>query len=64
MTVRLLRGKNISFMFLLDKVEYITPNKGHLFVKTAFNTENVKPSAYYEEVQEGMFQCHYAGENK
>lgn len=48
--------KHIIHVFLLDKVEYITPNKGHLFVKTAFDTENVKPSAYYEEVQEGMFR--------
>ena len=48
--------KHIIHVFTLDKVEYITPNKGHLFVKSAFDSESVKPTAYYEEVQDGMFR--------
>lgn len=48
--------KYIIHVFTLDKVEYITPNKGHLFVQSAFGSESVKPDAYYEEIQEGMYR--------
>lgn len=48
--------KYIIHVFALDKVEYITPNKGHLFVKSAFESESVKPYGYYEEVKEGMYR--------
>lgn len=48
--------KYIIHVFTLDKVEYMTPNKGHLFVQSAFESESVKPYAYYEEVKEGMFR--------
>ncbi|MFV0583994.1 MAG: DUF5018-related domain-containing protein [Parabacteroides gordonii] len=48
--------KHIIHVFTLDKVEYITPNKGHLFVQSAFDSESVKPNAYFEEVEEGKFR--------
>lgn len=48
--------KYIVHMFTFDKVKFHTPNKGHLFVKTAFDNETVKPIAFVEEVQEGKFR--------
>lgn len=48
--------KYIAHMFTFDKVKYHTPNKGHLFVKTAFDNEAVKPYAFVEEIQPGMFR--------
>lgn len=48
--------KYIVHMFTFDKVKYHTPNKGHLFVKSAFDNETVKPIKFVEEVQEGMFR--------
>ena len=48
--------KYIVHMFTFDKVKYHTPNKGHLFVKSAFDNETVKPYAFVEEVQAGMFR--------
>lgn len=48
--------KHIIHVFTLDKVKHITPNKGHLFVQSAFDAESTKPYAYYEEIQEGKFR--------
>lgn len=48
--------KYIAHIFTFDKVKYHTPNKGHLFVKSAFDKETVKPYAFVEEVQEGKFR--------
>lgn len=48
--------KYIAHIFTFDKVKYHTPNKGHLFVKSAFDNETVKPYAFIEEIQEGMFR--------
>lgn len=47
--------KYIAYLFSPTKVTYSTPNKGHLFVESAFANESVKP-IMVEEVVEGKFR--------
>lgn len=46
----------IAHIFAPTKVTYETPNKGHLFVKKAFDGEQIQPLAFEEEVEEGMYR--------
>lgn len=46
----------IVHIFAPTTVTYETPNKGHLFVKKAFEGEAVQPLEFIEEVQEGMYR--------
>lgn len=48
--------KYIAHIFSFDKIKFHTPNKGHLFVKSAFDNEAVKPVAFVEEIQDGKFR--------
>ncbi|WFE86891.1 MULTISPECIES: DUF5018-related domain-containing protein [Parabacteroides] len=43
--------KYIIHLFSYDKVGYGTPNKGHAFIKSAFDSESVKPYAYIEKIE-------------
>ena len=43
--------KYIIHVFSFDKVCYNTPNKGHAFIKSAFDSESVKPYAFIEKIE-------------
>lgn len=47
--------KYIAHMFCSTKVRYSTPNKGHLFMESAFAGETIKP-VFVDEVEEGQSQ--------
>ena len=51
--------KYIIHVFSFDKVCYNTPNKGHAFIKSAFDSESVKPYAFIEKAnrQEPKMTC-------
>lgn len=43
--------KYIIHIFAFDKVGFNTPNKGHAFIKSAFDGESVKPYAFIEKIE-------------